>query len=106
MKVTDTKHVAIAPVPVRVHVPPGVNATVPVGVVAPVVAVSVTVAVHEVDSPITTVEGVHATERVVPCIGTWLTCRLTVLLLVRWFALPLYVAVIVSVLGTVVPDGV
>jgi hypothetical protein len=30
----------------RVHVPEGVNVTVPVGVVAPVVDVSVTVAVH------------------------------------------------------------
>jgi hypothetical protein len=60
-----TEHVADAVVPARVHVPPGVNVTVPVGVVAPVVEVSVTVAVHEVACPTNTVDGVHATVVVV-----------------------------------------
>jgi len=56
-----TEHVAVAPVPARVHVPPGVNVTVPVGVMAVPVEVSVTVAVHDVAWLITTVLGVHAT---------------------------------------------
>ena len=56
-----TEHEAVAPVPARVHVPPGVNVTVPVGVVAPVVLVSVTVAVHDVACPMKTVDGLHAT---------------------------------------------
>jgi len=56
-----TEHVAVAPVPARVHVPPGVKVTVPVGVVAPVVDVSVTVVVHDVACPMKTVDGVHDT---------------------------------------------
>ena len=51
-----TEHVAIAPVPDSVHVPPGVNVTVPLGVEAVPAAVSVTVAVHVVAWPITTVD--------------------------------------------------
>jgi len=89
VKVIDTEHVATAPVPVRVHVPEGVNVTVPVGGVAPVADVSVTVAVHDVDCPITTMAGVHTTEVVVLCTGTAVTCKLNVLVLVRWFVLPL-----------------
>ena len=49
------------PVPVSVHVPPGVNVTVPVGVLVVPAAVSVTVAVHEVACPTNTLDGVHAT---------------------------------------------
>jgi len=52
-------------VPANVQVPPGVNVTVPVGVDAVPAAVSVTVAVHDVACPITTVLGVHATVVVV-----------------------------------------
>ena len=56
-----TEQVAEAPVPDSVHVPPGVNVTVPLGVDAVPAAVSVTVAVQVVACPITTVLGVHAT---------------------------------------------
>jgi hypothetical protein len=56
-----TEQVADAPVPARVQVPPGVKVTVPVGVIAVPVEVSVTVAVHDVAWLITTVLGVHAT---------------------------------------------
>jgi len=60
-----TEHVADDPVPANVQVPPGVNVTVPVGVDVVPVAVSVTVAVHEVAWPMNTVDGVHATVVVV-----------------------------------------
>jgi len=60
-----TEHVADAPVPANVQVPPGVKVTVPVGVLAVPVAVSVTVAVQVVVWPITTVDGLHATVVVV-----------------------------------------
>jgi len=60
-----TEQVADAPVPDKVHVPPGVNVTVPVGVLVVPVAVSVTVAVHVVAWPITTVDGLQATVVVV-----------------------------------------
>ena len=60
-----TEQVAVAPVPARVQVPPGVKVTVPVGVLVVPVPVSVTVAVHDVACPIMTVEGVHATVVVV-----------------------------------------
>jgi len=59
-----TEHVAVAPVPANVQVPPGVKVTVPDGVVG-VAKVSVTVAVHDVACPMKTVEGVHATVVVV-----------------------------------------
>lgn len=59
--VTLTEHVADAPVPDSVHGPPGVNVTVPVGAVAPVVDVSVTVAVQLVGALTATGEGVQAT---------------------------------------------
>ena len=51
----------------RVHVPPGVKVTVPVGAVAPVVDVSDTVAVQLVAWLIATVEGVQLTVVVVEC---------------------------------------
>jgi len=51
----------------RVHVPLGVKVTVPVGVVAPVVDVSDTVAVQLVAWLIATVEGVQLTVVVVEC---------------------------------------
>ena len=60
-----TEHVAEAVVPASVHVPLGVNVTVPVGVVAPDVDVSVTVAVQDVACPTNTVDGLHATVVVV-----------------------------------------
>ena len=56
-----TEQVAVVPVPARVQVPPGVNVTVPLGVIAVPVDVSVTVAVQLVACPTMTVEGVHAT---------------------------------------------
>ena len=60
-----TEHVADAPVPDRVHVPPGAKVTVPVGVEVVPAAVSVTVAVQDVACPMNTVVGVHATVVVV-----------------------------------------
>ena len=78
--VTLTEQVADAPVPASVQVPPGVKVTVPVGVEVVPVAVSVTVAVHEVAWLMKTVEGVHATVVVV------------VLLLTVTLALPVLVA--------------
>ena len=89
MKLIVTVHVATAPVPPRVHVPEGVNATVPVGVDAVPVSVSVIVAVQVVTSLITIVEGMHATVVVVECNTTAVTGKLTVLVLVRWFVSPL-----------------
>jgi len=59
-----TEHVATAPVPDNVHVPPGVKVTVPVGVVgAPLM--SVTVAVQVVAWLTVTVEGEQLTVVVV-----------------------------------------
>jgi hypothetical protein len=60
-----TEHIADAPVPAKVQVPPGVRVTVPVGVEAVPAAASVTAAVHDVACSITTVLGVHATVVVV-----------------------------------------
>jgi len=60
-----TEHVDDAPVPANVQVPPGVNVTVPVGVIAVPVEVSVTVAVQLVAWPMKTVDGVQATVVVV-----------------------------------------
>ena len=57
--------VADAPVPANVQVPPGAKVTVPVGVLVVPVAVSVTVAVHDVACPTITEDGVHATVVVV-----------------------------------------
>jgi hypothetical protein len=65
--VTLAKQLALAPVPTRTHVPVNVpvllleNATVPVGVVAPVLLVSVTVAVQLVELLTITVAGVQFT---------------------------------------------
>jgi len=80
-----TEHVAVAPVPARVHVPPGVKVTVPVGVLVGSAAVCVTVEVHEVACPIKTVLGVHATV-VVVVLGLNVTEVLPVL--VAWLASP------------------
>src|SRR5947209_4866630 len=61
-----TEHVADDPEPDRVHVPPGVNVTVPVGVIAvPAGELSATVAVRVVGWLITTVVGVQLTVVVV-----------------------------------------
>jgi len=61
-----TEHVADDPEPDRVHVPPGVNVTVPVGVIAvPAAELSATVAVQVVGWLITTVDGVQLTVVVV-----------------------------------------
>ena len=67
-----TEHEALVPVPDNVHgevvnvpVPLVVKLTVPVGRVAPVVAVSATVAVQVVEAPTFTLEGVHETVVVV-----------------------------------------
>jgi len=61
-----TEHVADAVVPLSVQTPPGVNVTIPVGVVG-VTNVSVTVAVQVVAWLITTVPGAHATDVDVAC---------------------------------------
>jgi len=60
-----TEHEADAPVPANVQVPPGVNVTVPVGVLVVPAAVSVTVAVHDVAWLIAMVVGLQATVVVV-----------------------------------------
>ncbi len=69
-----TEQVADAPVPVSVHgevrnapVPLLPKDTVPVGVVAPVAEVSVTVTVQLVASPMTTLDGVQDTLVLVAC---------------------------------------
>ena len=56
-----TEHVTATPVPDNVHDPLGVNVTVPAGVVAPVGAVSVTVAVQRVATLTGTDNGVQLT---------------------------------------------
>jgi len=53
-----TEQVAEAPAPDKMHVPPGVKVTVPVGVVGPS-AVSVTVAMQLVAWLMTTIDGVQ-----------------------------------------------
>ena len=80
-----TEHVADAPVPARVHVPPGVKVTVPVGVLVVPAAVSVTVAVHEVAWLMNTVDGVHAT---VVVVVRRLTVTLALPVLVAWLVSP------------------
>jgi len=80
-----TEHVDDAPVPDNVQVPPGVNVTVPVGVLVVPVPVSVTVAVQDVACPIMTVEGVHAT---VVVVVRGLTVTLALPLLVAWLVSP------------------
>jgi len=80
-----TEHVAEAPVPANVQVPPGVNVTVPVGVLVVPAAVSVTVAVQEVTWLMNTVEGVHAT---VVVVVRRLTVTLALPLLVAWLVSP------------------
>jgi hypothetical protein len=82
-----TEQAADDPVPANVQFPPGVNVTVPTGVVGPV-AMSVTVAVHVVACPMNTVDGLHATVVVVACAAT-VTVRANVPWLVPWFASPL-----------------
>ena len=87
-----TWHVADAPVPASVHgeptkvpVLPVVNDTVPLGVIAVPVAVSVTVAVHVVACPTATVFGLQVTLVVVV---RRLTVTLALPVLVAWLASP------------------
>lgn len=55
-----TEHVAVGAVAAcSVHGPPGVKVTMPVGMVAPVVEVSVTVATHNDGWPTATLVGLH-----------------------------------------------
>jgi hypothetical protein len=76
-------HVALAVVPDRVHAvnapvtPVSESVTVPVGVVAPVVEVSVTVTVH-VEAWFTTTGVVQLTVVVVVCSGTAVTAMMKV----------------------------
>jgi len=85
-------HVADAAVPVRVHVvnvpvtPVSLSATVPVGVVAPVVEESVTVTV-QVEPWLATTGLVQETFVVVVRVG-WFTTTLAVPLLELWAELP------------------
>jgi len=62
------EHEAEDPVPDRVQDPLGVKLTVPVGAGAPVADVSDTVAVQLVAWLIATVDGLHTTVVVVPCL--------------------------------------
>lgn len=66
---TGTEHVAEGPVVAACSVqdPPGVNVTIPVGTVAPVADVSVTVAVHVDGWPTTMLAGLQARVVVVGC---------------------------------------
>ena len=82
---TVTEQEADAPVPLRVHVPPGEKVTMPVGVVAVPGEVSVIVAVHEVDCPRLIVDGLHTTPVVV---ARGLTIMLVVPLLPLWVVSP------------------
>lgn len=59
------EHDEVVPVPASVHVPLGVNVTVPDGTLPVPAAVSVTVAVQDVAWLTNTVEGVHETVVVV-----------------------------------------
>jgi len=81
-----TEQVAEAVVPASVQVPPGVNVTVPVGVVAPDEDVSVTVAVQLVAWFTNTVDGEHAT---VVVVGWTPIAIVAVPELVAWTVLPL-----------------
>ena len=80
-----TEQVAEEPVPARVQVPPGVNVTVPVGVLVVPAALSVTVAVQLVAWLIATVDGVHAT---VVVVVLRLTVTFVLPVLVAWFVSP------------------
>lgn len=80
-----TEQVADAPVPANVHVPLGVNVTVPDGVLVVPAATSVTVAVQLVACPITTADGLHAT---VVVVVLRLTVTFVVPLLAEWFVSP------------------
>src|SRR5437867_7102093 len=60
-----TEQLDDAPVPANVHVPLGLNVTVPVGVLAVPAALSVTVAVHVEACPMKTVDGEQTTDVVV-----------------------------------------
>ena len=80
-----TEHVAVAPVPARVHVPPGVKVTVPVEVDVVPVDVSLTVAVHDAACPMKTVGGLQDTVVVV----VWNAPNVNVPVLVACVASPL-----------------
>lgn len=83
--VMTTEHEADVPVPASVQTPPGVKVTVPVGVDAVPTSVSVTVALHVVGWPTTTVAGLHETDVVV---ARLLTVTEVLPLLVAWVASP------------------
>src|SRR2546425_9505602 len=89
-----TAHVAVAPVPLKVHgspvnvpVPPEVKLTVPVGVLGGLLT-SVTVAVHVVETPTLTLLGLQLTVVVVSSFG-W-SAMSVVPLLVAWVSSPPY----------------
>jgi len=73
------------PVPAIVHVPLGVKLTVPVGVLGVPAALSVTVAVHDVDCPSLTVDGVQFT---VVVVVLKLTVTMALPVLPLWFESP------------------
>src|SRR5438309_5698260 len=98
---TDAEQVPAA----NMHPPLGVKVTDPVGMVAPVVEVSVTTAAHVDDWPTTTLVGLHAMVVVVGCDAARVTCMLKVFRLLSSNESPLYEAVIVSN-RAVVPVGV
>jgi hypothetical protein len=90
--------------PASMHVPPGVNVTIPVGVVGDAL-VSVTVAVHDVAWLTTTVEGEQEMVVVVGLRAAGIMARLKVLLLPEWAPSPEYEPVMISVLLVAVPVG-
>ena len=101
MAVPVPVHVAVAVVPVSVHetkafalVKMG-RSIVPVGVVGPVVDVSVTVAVHVTSWFVTTVVGLHARLRLVGCRLATVIC--TEIEFAGYVESPLYWAVTVAV---------
>ena len=88
--VTLAEQEAVAPDPLSEHDALGVKDTIPVGVVAPVAEVSLTVAVHDVDSPINTVDGVQDTVALVGWRGDGLTVTVASgLALPMWTSSPL-----------------
>jgi len=80
-----TEQLDDAPVPANVHVPLGAKLTVPVGVLGVPAALSVTVAVHDVDCPSLTVDGVQFT---VVVVVLKLTVTMALPVLPLWFESP------------------
>ena len=83
------EHDACEPVPASVHDAVGAKVTVPDGVDAVPVSVSLTVAVHNVDWPTSIVDGVHVTAVDVARLLTVTLAGTALLLLPLWEESPL-----------------